>query len=130
MNFAPITAAGPAIQIHLASTSLALVLGIVMLWRPKGTISHKKLGWLWVAAMTLAALSSFWIKTINPGHFGPIHILSVATLLSLFYAIVMIRRGKVQQHRRVMISIFFGGLVLAGIFTLLPNRLLGHLLFG
>lgn len=130
MNYAPIMAAGPVIQLHLAATLAALVLGIVMLVRRKGTVSHRRLGWIWVILMATAALSSLFIRTIHPGQFSPIHILSVITLLALPWGIYAIRRGNVQRHRWTMIGLFTGGLVLAGIFTLLPNRLLGHLLFG
>ena len=130
MNYAPIMAASPVIQLHLAATLAALVLGIVMLARPKGTLSHRRLGWLWVILMATAALSSFFIRTIHPGSFSPIHILSVVTLVALPSGIYAIRRGNVKRHRWTMISLFVGGLVIAGIFTLLPNRLLGHVFFG
>lgn len=130
MNLAPLLAAGPAIQIHLVATILALALGIAMLVRPKGTGAHKRLGWLWVGLMAVAAGSSFWITGLRGDGFSPIHILSVVTLLSLPYAIVMIRRRQIAAHRWTMISLFFGGLVVAGIFTMLPGRLLGGAVFG
>lgn len=130
MTFAPLAAAGPAILIHLASTLAALALGIVMLVRRKGTVSHKKLGWSWVLLMAIAAGSSFFITGLDPGRFSPIHILSVITLLALPWAIYAIRRRNVRSHRWTMISIFAGGLVVAGIFTLLPGRLLGGMVFG
>ena len=130
MTLAPILAAGPVVLLHLASTLAALTLGIVMLVRRKGTVSHRKLGWAWVILMAIAAGSSFFITGINNGGFSPIHGLSVFTLLMLPWAIYAIRRRKVQSHRWTMIGIFSGGLVVAGIFTLLPGRLLGGLVFG
>lgn len=130
MTFAPILSAGPAILLHLASVIAALALGIVMLTRPKGTISHKKLGWAWVTLMAVAAGSSLLITEINDGRFSPIHILSVGTLLALPWAIYAIRRGKRQHHRFTMIGIFSGGLIVAGIFAMLPGRLLGGLISG
>ena len=130
MSFAPILAAGPAIHIHLAATLAALALGVVMLVRRKGTLSHRTLGWTWVVLMAVAAGSSFFITGINAGRFSPIHILSVATLLLLPWAVYAIRRGKVQRHRWTMIGIFAGGLVIAGVFTLVPGRLLGNLVLA
>ncbi|HLT76874.1 MAG TPA: DUF2306 domain-containing protein [Ferrovibrio sp.] len=130
MTAAPLAAAGPAILVHLASTIVALLLGIVMLLRGKGTVSHKRLGWAWVILMAVAAGSSFFITGLNPGGFSPIHILSVVTLVALPWAIYAIRRRNLQSHRWTMISIFTGGLVVAGIFTLLPGRLLGGMIFG
>lgn len=130
MTFAPVLAASPAILVHLASTLAALGLGVVMLARRKGTISHKRLGWAWVILMAIAAPSSFFITGLNAGRLSPIHILSVVTLIALPWAIYAIRRRNLRSHRWTMISIFAGGLVVAGIFTLLPGRLLGGLIFA
>lgn len=130
MTFAPILAAGPAIQLHLASTLTALALGIIMLVRRKGTLSHRTLGWAWVVLMAVAAGSSFFITGRNPGQFSAIHLLSMVTLAALPYAIYAIRRRNLRGHRWTMVAVFSGGLIVAGMFTLLPDRLLGSYLFG
>lgn len=130
MNLAPLLAAGPAVHIHLAATLAALVLGMAMLIRRKGTGWHKRLGWLWVLLMLTAAVSSFWITGLNAGRFSPIHALSVLVLVAVPAAIYAIRHGRVQTHRRAMMMLYFTGLVLPGLFTLLPMRLLGGLAFG
>lgn len=39
-------------------------------------------------------------------------------------------RHDVAQHRRVMIGIFIGALVIAGAFTLLPGRIMSRVVFG
>ncbi len=127
MNFTPLLTAGPAIHIHLAATISALLLGILMLVRRKGTLSHRTLGWIWVGLMLTAAISSFWITSIRGGY-SLIHILSLAVLVAVPAAILAIRRGRVSTHRRAMLTLFFTGLVLPGLFTLLPMRLLGRLL--
>ena len=36
---------------------------------------------------------------------------------------------RIAQHRSVMRKLYFGSCVLAGLFTLLPGRLLGNLLW-
>lgn len=123
----PLLAAGPAVHIHLVATILALALGAFMLIRRKGTVSHRMIGWIWVALMLTAAISSFWITSIRDG-FSPIHILSVVVLVSVSAAIFAIRNGRVNTHRRAMQLLFFSGLVLPGLFTLLPDRLLGRLM--
>jgi uncharacterized membrane protein len=127
MNYMPLLAAGPAVHIHLVATILALALGAFMLIRRKGTVSHRRLGWIWVGLMLTAAVSSFWITSIRGG-FSPIHILSVVVLVSVPAAIFAIRNGRVNTHRRSMQLLFFSGLVLPGLFTLLPGRLLGRLM--
>jgi uncharacterized membrane protein len=127
MNFAPLLTAGPAVHIHLVATILALALGIVMLVRRKGTGSHRLLGWTWVGLMLTAAVSSFWITGMRGGY-SPIHALSLMVLVLVPLAVLAIRRGKVGTHRRAMIGLFFGALVIPGLFTLLPGRILGRLM--
>lgn len=128
MNYMPLLNAGPAVHIHLAATILAFALGIFMLIRRKGTVSHRTLGWIWVVLMLVAAVSSFWITGIT-GSFSPIHALSLLVLVLVPLAVLAIRRGKVARHRMAMIGLFFGALVIPGLFTLLPMRLLGRLMF-
>lgn len=136
MNIAPLLAASPAIQIHLASTLLALVLGAIVLWgRPgtmlqKGSALHRAMGRVFVGLMLVASLSSLFITQIFPGSFSPIHILSITTPVGLAAAIYAARRGNIRWHRRAMLIVYWSGLILAGLFTLLPGRLLGRLLFG
>jgi len=127
MNFMPLLSAGPAVHIHLAATILALALGVAMLTRAKGTGSHRLLGWIWVVLMLTAAISSFWITGIRGG-FSPIHGLSLLVLVLVPLAVLAIRRGKVKRHRFAMTGLFFGALVIPGLFTLLPMRLLGRLM--
>lgn len=128
MNLNPLLTAGPAVHIHLAATILALALGGFMLIRRKGTISHRTLGWIWAGLMLTAATSSFWVTGLRSGGFSPIHILSIVVLVSVPAAIYAIRKGRVNAHRRAMQILFFSGLVLPGLLTLLPGRLLGRLM--
>jgi uncharacterized membrane protein len=76
--------------------------------------------------MLLAALGSFWIQARE--RLCWIHILSVVVMLSLGYAIYAIRSGNVRGHKQAMIFTF-AGLMGAGIFTLLPYRMLGQWLW-
>jgi uncharacterized membrane protein len=115
------------VLVHLAAAVSALVLGIVMLARPKGTASHKALGRTWVALMLTVAVSSLWIPRFL--HFTWIHSFTLLTLVSIPLAIYRIRTGDVKGHARTMKGLFIGGLVIAGIFTLIPGRMLGNLLW-
>lgn len=98
-----------------------------MLVRRKGTGSHRLLGWTWVGLMLTAAVSSFWITGIR-GSYSAIHVLSLVVLILVPLSVLAIRRGKVSTHRRAMIGLFVGALVIPGLFTLLPMRLLGRLM--
>lgn len=116
------------IAIHLAAVLPAVAVGLAQLMLPKGTRWHKALGWAWVAAMAVAALSSFWIFGINNDGFSVIHLLSVFVLLNLAAAIWSIRRGHVSAHRKFMVGTLLG-LTGAGADALAPGRLLHQLLF-
>jgi uncharacterized membrane protein len=115
------------VLIHLAATLAALALGGVMLVRRKGTASHRLLGRAWVGLMLVVALSSLWIPRFL--HFTWIHSFTLLTLVVIPLAIYRIRRGDVEGHARAMKRLFMGGLVIAGIFALIPGRLLGDLLW-
>jgi uncharacterized membrane protein len=120
----------PIIAFHTVVALTALGLGIFILLRPKGTATHKLTGRIWVAAMAITAVTSFWIQELREGAgFSWIHILSIVTLIGLARAIYAIRHGNVKSHQRVMISVF-AGVMIAGAFTLLPNRILGGWIFG
>ena len=112
---------------HLAVALLAVVIGGGVLMRRKGTASHKVMGWCWVMLMLAAALTSLFIQA--RGHLSFIHVLSVVVLITVPQAILNIRKGQTRGHAIGMVSAF-AGLAIAGIFTLLPYRMLGKLLFG
>jgi len=40
------------------------------------------------------------------------------------------RRRNIKAHRLTMISIFVGALLITGLFTLLPQRLIGQAVWG
>ncbi len=125
-----IAAAPAVIQIHLTAALVALAIGIVLMMRVKGTALHKLLGWTWVLAMGTTAISSLFIHELNPGHFSFIHLLSGWTIVGLPGAVYAIKRGKVATHRRAMTGMFVGGLLVAGLFTFIPGRLMWAVFFG
>jgi uncharacterized membrane protein len=113
----------PAILVHLATAIPAALLGAVILSRRKGTTVHKMLGRVWVVLMLVTAVGSFGIQT--SGRLSWIHILSVVTIVSIVAALISIRRGNREAHRRSMQGAY-GGLMIAFAFTLLPGRLMGQ----
>ncbi len=129
MNLAPLLAAELAVQVHVAAAILALMLGTLVLRRKKGDATHKAIGRLWVGLMLIVAVSSFFIHEIRMwGDFSPIHILSILVIGSLGQALWAIRNSNVAAHRSAMRSTYFGGLLLAGGFTLVPDRLMYRVL--
>ncbi len=113
----------PIIILHTVAALAALALGSVMFLRRKGSPSHRKLGRAWALLMLVIILSSFFIKT--SGSFSWIHLLSAASLVLLVLAIRHARQRKLSAHRRTMVGLYAGSLIVAGLFTLLPSRLLG-----
>ncbi|MGJ5137537.1 DUF2306 domain-containing protein [Bradyrhizobium oligotrophicum] len=131
MSFAPLLAAEPAVLLHAVAAMTAFALGLVQFATPKGTLPHRTLGWIWVALMAAVAASSFWIHTIRlVGPFSPIHLLSLYTLAVLPVAVWAAHRHRVGPHRRAMITLFSGALVIAGLFTLMPGRIMHKVVFG
>jgi uncharacterized membrane protein len=131
MSFAPLLDAAPAIPLHAFAAMAALALGIVQFTAPKGTLPHQTLGWIWVGLMAVVAASSFGIHQIRLwGPWSPIHLLSIMVLILLPFAVIAARRHHVSGHRKTMIGIFAGGLVIAGLFTFMPGRIMHGVIFG
>jgi len=131
MSLAPLLDVEPVIQVHAFAAMAAFALGIVQLAAPKGTLPHRTIGWIWVILLVLIALSSFFIHEIKLiGPFSPIHLLSIFTLVMLPLAVLRARRHEVQKHRRAMIGIFIGALVVAGAFTFVPGRIMHAVALG
>src|SRR6266851_2557735 len=112
MSLAPLLDAAPAIPLHAFGAMTAFVLGVVQFAAPKGTLPHRTIGWIWVCLMAAVAVSSFWIHQIR--------------LVGPWKA----HHHRITDHRRIMIFIFSGALVIAGLFTLLPGRIMHSVVFG
>jgi len=122
----------PLVFFHLVTAFSALLLGGVVLARRKGTTSHRALGWAWVVLMGSTAVASGFIRDYhlpNLAGFTPIHAFTVLVAVQLPRGIWLIRRGNVVDHRKTMRGLYIGACVLAGVFTLLPGRFLGQLLW-
>ena len=115
---------------HIATIVFALCLTPVMLLRRRGDWLHRRLGWLWVTAMGLTALLTFWIRGLNGGSLSVIHILSAWTLIQVPVIVWAARGHNVARHRAAVRGMVTGALLIAGIFTFPFDRLLGHWLFG
>lgn len=118
------------IWLHLATMMVALALTPVMLWRPRGTRWHRRLGAVWVGALGFTAVLSFWIRTSNPGHFSFIHLISVYVLIQLPIVVLSARAHDHRRHRRAVRGLVIGALLVAGFFTFPFHRLLGDWLVG
>jgi uncharacterized membrane protein len=131
VSLAPLLDAAPAIQVHAFTAMAAFVLGAVQLTAPKGTLPHRTLGWIWVLMMVVVATTSFWIHDLRMwGPWSPIHLLAIYTLAVLPFAVLHARRHHVGRHRNAMIALFTGALVIAGLFTFMPGRIMHAVVLG
>lgn len=130
MTLAPLIEASPAIQIHAAAAFAAFGLGLVILFRRKGTPAHRFTGYFWVMLMLVTALSSFAIHELRIwGEWSPIHLLSIGTVASLGLGVWLARNGHVRGHLNTMRATFAGALVIAGLFSFMPGRIMHDVLF-
>lgn len=127
----------PIIAVHMTAAIAAIVTGPVALWARKGRTQrprlHRAFGYAWVTLMVMTAVTAIFISGKQLPHiagFGPIHILIPVTLGMLVLAFWFLFRGNIEGHRKVMQRLYIGACVVAGGFTLLPSRYLGHLLWS
>lgn len=118
------------VWIHLATMTVALALTPVMLLRSRGDRRHRQLGRVWVGAMLLTAVDSFFVRTSHPGHFSPIHLLSIYVLVQAPLVWWSACTHRIVLHRRLVRGLVTGALLIAGFFTFPFHRLLGDWLFG
>jgi uncharacterized membrane protein len=131
ISLEPLLAERPPIAWHAFAALAALVLGATQFALPKGTPRHRAVGFVWAGLMLFIAASGFWIHEIRLlGPWSPIHLLSVLVLITVPLAVWHAHRHHVARHRSAMISLYLFALVGAGLFTLLPGRVMNTVIFG
>ena len=127
----------PVIAVHMTAAILAVVTGPVALWarwtREQHPRLHRAFGYGWVTLMLVTAVSAIFIRDRslpNIAGYTPIHLLIPVVFGTLFAAFWFLARQNIRGHRRSMVSLYFTACIVAGGFTLLPNRYLGHLLWS
>ena len=118
----------PAIWIHLSAALASLALGAAIFLARKGTFVHRVSGRAWAGLMLVTSISTFWIKA--NGSYSWIHLLSIATLAILAAVVYAAINGHIRRHRAGVIGLYSGSLVVAGLFALMPQRVLGKMLWG
>jgi uncharacterized membrane protein len=127
----------PTIAIHMSASLGALTLGPVAIWARRSTTPHPRLhraaGYAWVTLMLASALSALFIRDFQlPNLWGytPIHLLVPLTFFTLFKAFQFLAHHQIAGHRKAMQTLYWQACVGAGLFTLLPTRYLGRLVWG
>lgn len=127
----------PIIAIHMSAAIGALALGPFALWARLGRTQrprlHRALGYAWVTLMLITALSAIFIRDFkrpNIAGYTPIHLTVPAAFIGLGLALWTLARRNIRGHRISMQTTYISACIVAGGFTLLPNRFLGQLLWG
>ena len=133
----------PVIAIHLSAALGALALGPVALWARRGHSAgatksqrprlHRAAGYAWVTLMLMTAISALFIRDFhlpNIAGYTPIHILVPVVFGSLFMAFRALLNGHIDGHRGWMLKLYLIGCIGSGVFTLLPHRYLGQMVWG
>lgn len=138
MSLEPLLASSWVILAHAFAAVAAFLLGLVQFTAPKGTLPHRTLGAIWVLLMTVVTVSSIFIRpSMTPGlplsqWFGFIHIFTALTAFGIVGGLIWIVRGgaTLKRHKGPFIGIFIGGLIVAGVLSFLPGRIMHQVAFG
>lgn len=118
---------------HLGTIIPPFLIGTYLLINRKGTSGHKLLGKIYMGLMLVTAMITLFMPAkVGPtllGHFGFIHIFSLSVFYTVPTAFVAVRNGNIKAPRENMLSLYIGGLLIAGSFAFMPGRLLYGWLF-
>lgn len=128
VDLAPLWAATPVVKAHMAAALLAFFVGLSIFAQRKGSRLHRVLGWTWAVLIFFAAAISFVIR--SDGRLSWIHGLSTLILVMLPIGLAFARMHKRRVHGGFMVSMFVLGMLIAGLFTFLPGRLMWRLVMA
>lgn len=135
MTLEPLLHASLPIKIHVATVLPAFALGTYQIFLSrKGAPFHRALGYVYLTLMTITAIAALFIQSLMPRGpllgFSPIHLLVPLVLYGVYAAVRGARTHNVVMHRRAMIGVYIGGILIAGSLTLLPGRVMHAVMFG
>lgn len=104
-------------QLHMATATIAIVTGLLVLLQTKGTRRHRRFGYVYLASMVTLNVSSFFIFKLT-GEFSPFHaaaFLSLATVIAGFLPVYWRRPadGWLEVHFQFMAWSYIGLLAAA-----------------
>lgn len=119
---------------HLLTVLPCVIIGGILLIIKKGTKSHKSFGRIYMILMLFTAFITLFmpakVGATVLNHFGWIHLFSFLTIWTVPTAYLAIKKGNIKAHKRKMILLYFGAIVIAGAFTFSPGRYLHEVFFG
>lgn len=135
MTLEPLLRASPAIILHVATVVPAALIGTYLIFvSRKGAPWHRALGYFYLTLMTITAVTTLWIHALMPRGpffgFSPVHLLIPLTLFGVYGALRSARAHRINRHRAAMLSVYFGGIMIAGGLTFLPGRIMHGIFFS
>lgn len=127
-----------AVLIHLATVVPAFFLGTwLIVFSTKGSAYHRLAGKAYLTLMAVTAVAalfvrsfSAWSLTFGPFKLGLIHLFVLLTAHGIWQTLRALAAGDIAAHRGSMKGMYFGAMIVAGLLSLVPGRLMHRLLFG
>jgi uncharacterized membrane protein len=118
-------------DLHLYTIAPCLPLGFYLIVvSGKGGVLHKKIGYVYMVLIFFSSIVSLFLKAYVLNHFGWIHLLSILTIWTVPRSLIAVKKGNITRHKRSMKLLYWTGLLLAGLFTLMPGRYLHDIIFN
>jgi uncharacterized membrane protein len=138
IDWQPLLDAPLAIQIHFVTVVPAFFLGAwQLLASRKGSPSHRLVGKVYLTLMSVTAVAAFFIPSFasfsigaGPIRLGLIHLFIPLTVFSVWRTRRALRADDLAAHRASMQGLYFGGLIIAGLLTFFPERIMYRMFFG
>ena len=140
MSLQPILNAPFVVILHFFTVVPAFFMGAWMLLASvKGSPVHRTVGKIYLLLMAVTAVAACFIRApANWPHVdvGPsvrlsfIHLFIPLTLFGVYGAIATIRRRDIAGHRHAMVRMYVGALLIAGILSFMPGRIMHAVVFG
>ena len=131
------------IYVHAFFALAAVPVGLYIFFKKKGTKQHRFIGRVYVSFLLIVSFTALFITSpmtdtvFNPRFYSWIHLLIPFTVGNLIYSIWSIRqfkKTKLGKHKNAhiysMAGVYFGALLVAGAFTLMPGRMFHEIIFG
>ena len=131
MILEPLINSAIPISHHTVAGVLATLVGALQLWLTKGTVLHRRLGYVWFGLIVFVALTGFFI--FETGVARPFNYLSkplsALVLVMLWWGIRLARANRIKEHRQTMIQLFWLT-ILIGLLTIQPGRIVHQILIS
>jgi uncharacterized membrane protein len=100
----------------------------------KGSPIHRVLGYVYLILMSITAMTTLFVHQLMPNSpfwgLSPIHLLVPLTLYGVVAALYGAWTHNIAMHKQAMISLYIGGMLIAGGFTFFPGRIMHAVVFG